>query len=472
MHDSDSKDEAELQQNSELSSSTAAPSMPPLYAHQQATILRNRSSPILFDTSDPGTGKTRAHAVAFEERRKQGGKCALVLAPKSILRTAWEKDVRSFTSLQTSVAFAENRAEAFAKPADVYVTNTDAVSWLAKQPKSFFGKFDTLIVDESTFFKHHTSARSRALAKIAPLFTYRSLLTGTPNSNGICDVWHQLYVLDEGARLGKSFYAFRGACCTPKQVGPSTNMVQWQDKPGVEASVSGLIADITIRNKLEDCVDIPENYEYAVAYTLPQKLLDAYDALKQDAIIQLSTGKISAANAAVLTRKLLQVASGAVYEADDIYHVLSIDRYEYVLDLVQQRSRSVVFFEWKHERDQLTNLASKRGITYAYIDGSVSTAERTRITNAYQAGFYDTIFLHPQSAAHGITLTAGVSTIWTHPTYNLEHFIQGNRRVYRAGQSKKTETVVVVADETLEPKVFQALTSKNLKMLNLLEMLV
>jgi SNF2 family DNA or RNA helicase len=248
-------------------------------------------------------------------------------------------------------------------------------------------------------------------------------------------------------------------------------MVQWQDKPGIEASVSGLIADITIRNKLEDCVDIPENHEYAVPYCLPQKLFDAYNTLKEDALLQLSSGKISGTNAAVLARKLLQVASGAVYESDDVYHVLSTERYEYVLDLVSQRSRSVVFFEWKHERDQLTEIASKRGITYAYIDGSVSIADRTRITNAYQAGFYQTLFLHPQSAAHGITLTAGTSTIWTHPTYNLEHFIQGNRRVYRAGQTRRTETIVVVADDTLEPKVFQALTSKSTKMLNLLEML-
>ena len=445
------------------------PSVPPLFAHQAATI--NHQSPILFDTSDPGTGKTRAHAERFWGHRKAGGKCALVIAPKSILRSAWAQDIHRFTGLSTSVAYAANREEAFKFPADIYITNTDATVWLVKQPKSFFDKFDTLIVDESTFFKHHTSARSRALAKICKLFDRKALLTGTPNTNGISDVWHQIFLLDGGQRLGSSFYAFRAACCTPKQVGPSTQMVQWVDKPGIESSVSALIADITVRNRLEDCIDIPENHTYVSPFYLDPRVAKAYEVFKQDAVLQLTGGNISAVNAAVLAKKLLQICSGSVYESESSYHVLDSSRYEYVLDLVEQRQHSVVFFEWRHERDQLTEYAAKRGLTYAYIDGTVSDSDRTSIVDNFQKGFYRTIFLHPQSAGHGITLTRGTSTIWTHPTYNLEHFTQGNRRVYRAGQTMRTETIVVIADGTLEKRVYEALVNKNAKMSDLLEML-
>ena len=103
----------------------------------------------VLDASDPGTGKTRVQIELFKARRANGGGVALVIAPKSLLRSAWEDDFKKFSpGTIVSVATALNREKAFATPADVYVTNTDAVNWLAKQPKKFFERFDTLIVDE------------------------------------------------------------------------------------------------------------------------------------------------------------------------------------------------------------------------------------------------------------------------------------------------------------------------------------
>lgn len=84
---------------------------------------------------------------------------------------------------------------------------------------------------------------------------------------------------------------------------------------------------------------------------------------------------------------------------------------------------------------------------------------------------YKVLFAHPQSAAHGLTLTKGTTTIWASPTYNLEHFQQGNRRIYRAGQTQKTETVVILAEDTCEQKVYDALMNKNVRMDTLLDLM-
>ena len=81
------------------------------------------------------------------------------------------------------------------------------------------------------------------------------------------------------------------------------------------------------------------------------------------------------------------------------------------------------------------------------------------------------LLAHPQSAAHGLTLTKGTATIWASPTYNLEHFLQGNRRIYRAGQTQKTETIMVLASGTVEDKVFQSLQEKDARQGNLLDLL-
>ena len=81
------------------------------------------------------------------------------------------------------------------------------------------------------------------------------------------------------------------------------------------------------------------------------------------------------------------------------------------------------------------------------------------------------LLAHPQSAAHGLTLTKGTSTIWASPTYNLEHFIQGNKRIYRAGQTEKTETVVVIAPGTIEEHIFNVLQTKDARQTSMLDLL-
>lgn len=445
---------------------------PTLFSHQVESIKFFSNTPIGLDASDPGTGKTRTAIELFAERRRRGEGAALIIAPKSLLRSAWEDDFAKFApNVKVSVAFASNREKAFMREADVYVTNHDAVKWLAGKPNTFFKKFDTLIIDEISAFKHHTSQRSKALNKIKGHFTKRYGLTGTPNSNTICDVWHPMFILDNGKRLGKSFFHFRSSVCIPEQVGPQPNMLKWKDKPGAEEAVSMLMKDITIRHKFEDCLSIPENHLYSVNYHLSPVQYINYKRMEKDAIVNLQSGVVDAVNAAAVTTKLLQISSGAVYDGAAVAHTVDTGRYELVADLVEQRDHCIVFFLWEHQKKNMIKEFEARGITYVVMDGGTSDNARAEAVKLYQQGFYKVMLAHPQSAAHGLTLTRGTSTIWCSPTYNLEHFVQGNRRIYRAGQTQKTETVVVVAPGTLEDHVFKVLMDKDKKQLDLLALL-
>lgn len=450
--------------------------IPPLFAHQQQTVQLLGTSSIVLDLSDPGTGKTRSALVGFHNHFLQDGKKALVLAPKSILKSAWGNDITKFLPGTTySIAYASNRAQAFENEANIYITNIDATVWLAKQKPIFFAKFSTIIIDEGTFFKHHTSARSKALAKITKYFKYRELMTGTPNSNTITDIWHQVFLLDEGQRLGKSFYGFRSTACIPKQIGPAANMVKWTDRPGVHEAVASLLSDITIRHNFEECTDIPANQEYTVSFELSTRHRNDYEDLRKNSVLELRTGDVTAIHAASLTTKLLQVASGAAYgdslTGKSTYHVIDTERYELVIDLAMQREHSIVFFLWTHQRDELIKQATNNKLSYAIIDGNTSDTQREEIVAMYQKGFYRILFAHPASAAHGLTLVKGTATIWASPPYNLDWFVQGNRRIYRTGQTLKTQTIIVLAKGTLEEKVYESLMAKNINMQTLLGML-
>lgn len=447
--------------------------------HQEASLKHDATTPNVFDMSDPGTGKTAVRVWAFATRRRKRGGCALVLAPRSLVRVAWAADFAKFApDMVVSVATALNRAAAFGAAADVYITNHDAVKDLLKLPKSYWAKFDELIVDESTAYKHHTSQRSKAVIKLAhmrntakkKIFKHRSVLTATPTSNGITDIWNQAYLLDEGERLGPNFYQFRNTVCIPTQVGRSQHAINWSDKEGAEEAVFGLLSEIVVRHKFEDCVDIPATHKYTVDYDLVPKQRKVYDEMQISQMMALALGPITAINAAAVATKLLQIASGAVYDNAGKYHVVDTGRYETLIEMASVRKHPLMLFFWDHQKVLLAEEATKRGLSYCVFDGDANDFQRNQMVLDYQAGKYDLMLGHPKTVAHGLTLTRGTSVIWPGPTYNLEWWKQANRRQARIGQTEKTEVVTLIAPGTIEEKVYAICEGKDGRMTNLLDL--
>ena len=444
--------------------------------HQVKSLLHADSHEVVFDTSDTGTGKTAVPIWQYAKLRgRRGVGKMLVLCPRTLMHSAWETDIRKFApDLKVVLCPANKREVRFAADADIYIVNHDATKWLIKQKKAFWEKFEggLLVIDESPAYKHHTSLRTRAAFKVRDHFKYVRALTATPNSNTIADVWAQVYILDYGKRLGNSFFKFRDAVCAPVQtVEHNPDAVKWMDMEGAEEAVFGLLHDITIRHRREDCIDLPSNIIYTMPYQLTANQMKAYLELEHTQILSLEQGrKLTAVSASAVATKLLQVASGAVYSELGEYSVVDNARYEFVADLVAERPRSLVFFLWKHQRAGLIKEFEKRGFKYAVIDGTASDRARAEAVLAYQLGELDAILAHPASAAHGLTLTAGQSTIWCSPTYNLEHFVQGSQRQNRIGQKLKTETIVVVAEGTIEQEVYDKMLVKDARMKNLLEL--
>lgn len=458
--------------------------IPERWAHQDESykfaIRRDR----IFDASDPGTGKTRVHLEVWFKRYERGrGSKLLVLAPKSLLESAWGEDITKFLPIGVTyvIARAQNREKMFDEEADIYITNTDAAKWLAKKDAGWFvrkfGHRPTLLVDEITSFKHRTSARSKALRKIAEHFEYRTGLTGTPNSNTILDLWHQMLIIDDGELLGRSFARFRNTACD-YQRNPFGG--KWLDKPGIEDAVAKRINKLCIRHQFDECMDIPPNHQYVVHFDIPAPLRRHYDNMVREAILFLEEqGTVSAINEGALRTKLLQIASGAVYGDDDkgrrrdpTYKLLDTGRYSLVADLVEQRDHSVVFYNWKHQREELCSEFRKRGISHATLDGNTPDTQREEIVQAYQSGEYQVLAMHPKTGAHGLTLTRGRATIIASPFDEADFLKQAVHRIWRGGQEHKTETILVEARGCrVEQRVYANLLRKTKRMESLLDIL-
>lgn len=440
-------------------------SIPAPYAHQKTTtdfIVKTKRCLI---TSDPGTGKTRA---VLDAHVILGGK-TLVLAPLSILEAAWGEDINKFQpQIKYGVAYAKNRAKIFEDDTnEMVITNFEAVNFLQKNTH-LLKKFDTIVIDEFTAFKNREAKRSKNLSKIISCFTNRIAMSGTPNSNTILDIWHPVVLVDGGERLGTRFYAFRHQACTPKFNGFAN---EWIDKPGIEEAVANKLSDISIRFALSDCIDLPDNIVRTVNTKLTPNVQKQYKTLADESVLYTKSGTVNAVHAAARVKKLLQLVTGAVYDEDGVVQFVHQERYDIVMTLVGQRAHSLVAFNWKHERDALVELAQKEGYTFEVIDGSVPAERRKDIVSRYQAGQIKVLFCHPQSAGHGLTLTKASTVIWCSPTYNAEHYQQFNQRIYRAGQTQKTETILIQARNTWEPEVYKKLNTKLGRMENLLHIL-
>ncbi|NDG53402.1 MAG: DEAD/DEAH box helicase [Flavobacteriia bacterium] len=284
--------------------------IPAAYEHQSKTsdfILANKRCLI---TSDPGTGKTRSVLDAITN---QPGK-TLVLAPLSILEASWAEDIQKFQpSIKYGIAYAKNRKKIFEDTElEMVITNFEAVNFLCKNPHYLKG-FSTLVIDEFTAFKNREAQRSKNLKSIIHHFNNRIAMSGTPNSNSILDLWHPVYLIDDGKHLGDRFWSYRSQVCTPKFNGFAN---EWIDKPGIEQVVADKLSDISIRYALTDCIDLPDNIVRNVYTKLSPQISKLYKTLAEESVLYTRTGTINAINAAARVKKLLQLVSGAIYDEE------------------------------------------------------------------------------------------------------------------------------------------------------------
>jgi SNF2 family DNA or RNA helicase len=285
-----------------------------------------------------------------------------------------------------------------------------------------------------------------------------------------------MLIIDDGQLLGESFARFRNTVCN-YQRNPFGG--KWIDLPGVEEAVAKRISGITLRHQFDECMDIPENHQYTVKFDMSPIHRIRYEQMVSEAILFLEEGVVTAINQGVLRTKLLQIASGAVYGDDDqgrrrdpTYVLINRDRYILIADLVAARDHSVVFFNWKHQREELKAEFNARGITYGVLDGNTPDGERETLVREFQDGNIQCLAMHPKTGAHGLTLTRGRATIIASPFDEADLLKQAIHRIYRGGQQHKTETILVQARGCrVEQRVYDNLLQKTDRMETLLEIL-
>ncbi len=437
------------------------------HGYQQAAIEWIYEHPACGLFLDMGLGKTVTTLTALRGIiYDYGDICrALVIAPKRVAEETWPAELAKWDHLadltySLVAGSRKDRLAALDTGADIDIIGRDNISWLVDH----YGKawpYDAIVIDELSSFKSHQSKRFKALKKVRPLSKRVIGLTGTPAPNSYIDLWPQLYLLDRGARLGKTISIFRDQFCLGKRW-PSMPVTLYEIRPGAEPEIDKQISDICISMSAADYLDMPDRTYIELPVTLPAQAMRHYKAMAKDAVMDLGGETITAANAAVLSGKLLQLANGFAYIMptydQQILHDEKLKALEELIEAAQGEP-VLVFYQFKSDLDRIRAV-----FDYA------KTIDDDNIVAKWNAGKVPLLLLHPQSAGHGLNLQQGGRIIaWFGLPWSLEYYQQANARLYRQGQEKPVRIYHIIAKGTIDERVLEVLSGKDKRQADLLE---
>ena len=431
------------------------------HPYQAYCISRLLSDPALGLYLDMGLGKTviTLTAIADLEYNRLQVSRALVIAPKKVAEATWQREAGKWDHLRhlrfsTVLGSEAKRVRALNTPADVWVINRENVPWLVEYCRNAW-PFDMVVIDESSSFKNHKAKRFKALTWVRKYIRRMVELTGTPAPNGLLDLWAQIYLLDEGQRLGKRVTQFRERYFDPDQ---RTRDVVYSYKPkdGADSAIRQLIGDICVSMKAEDYIILPDCTYDDIPVMLDTKAKTAYERLEREMLLQVDESTIDAGSAAVLTNKLLQLCNGAVYDGQrqtvEIHRCKSDAFLEAVEALDGQPA--LVFYNFQHDLERLETALAGSGLRVRRLTGPADEA-------AWNGREIDILLAHPASCAYGLNLQQGGNhVIWFGLNWSLELYQQANKRLHRQGQASKVIIHHLVVADGVDEDVIAALNDK------------
>ena len=396
----------------------------------------------------------------------------LVIAPLRVCSSVWPEEREKwdgFDFLQMSVVIgsAKQREAALNTPADVYVINRENLKWLTAylEKRQLPCPFDMVVIDELSSFKNHQSQRWRALRKVRPQIKRIVGLTGTPTSNGLMDLWAETFLIDKGVRLGRFIGRYREAYFKASGMNPYTGVVfNYVPLPGAEEAIYSKISDITVSMKALDYLDMPECVMVNHSVEMDAKERTVYDSMKKELLVDLDGEMIDAANAAVLSGKLLQMANGAIYNDQKEMKVLHNRKLDMLVDLIEQANQQnvMVAYWYQHDHQRIREFLTEQGYNPRDLKTDQDIAD-------WNAGKIQIGLVSPASMGHGVNAQRGGHIlIYFSLVWSLELYQQTNARLWRQGQKDVVTIHHIVTRNTVDEDVLKALKHKDTTQQNLI----
>jgi SNF2 family DNA or RNA helicase len=430
--------------------------------YQEYATQRIIDTPYIGLFLEMGLGKTVSTLTAIDLLLNDyfdAGR-VLVIAPLRVAEDTWPREIEKWDHLghlriSKVLGTVKERRRALKADADIWIINRENVEWLVSEYGSKW-PFDTVVIDELSSFKNHQSKRFRALRRVRPMIKRVVGLTGTPAPNGLIDLWPQIYLLDQGERLGKTVSGFRDRYFLPGK--RSGHVVyEWKEKQESEQRIYEAVSDIVVSMKAEDWLELPEKIERTIPIKLSDQARDLYKKLERDLLLPYADADVVASTAAVLSNKLLQMASGAVYDEErgvKLIHDAKLDALEDIIEAANGKP-VMVFYNYQHSLDRIQRRFPQARTLRKGKDGN----EDIRAWNNDEISL---LLLHPKSAGHGLNLqeSSCQTLVWFDQIWSLEEYQQADARVHRQGQTNRIVVMRLVAEGTMDEEAIAAIERK------------
>lgn len=434
------------------------------FQHQKQTASFLTLHKRCFVLNEAGTGKTASAAWAADYLMKIGKvRRVLIICPLSIMSSAWQSDLlKTVMSRRVEVAYgnAKVRRAAVEGDAEFVIINYDGVEVV--QDEIIAGGFDLVICDEATNLKNTSTRRWKLINKIIKPDTRLWLMTGTPAAQSPLDAYG-LAKLVCPEKIPRTKGAWQDL--TMQKI----TQYKWIPKPKAKEIVHAALQP-AIRFTKDECLDLPEAMYMTRDVNLTAQQLKYYEKLRKEMLFTASGEEVTAINAATQLQKLLQISGGAVYtDENDVLEFDVSNRLNVLEEVLEQAEhKALVFVPYRHTIDVVKQFLDKKGLSVEVINGDVPVGKRTDIFQRFQQHPDPKVLvIQPQSASHGVTLTAADNIIFWSPVMSVETYLQCIARIDRVGQKNKM-TVWHLQGSPIERKIYKALQEKK----NLHEQLV
>lgn len=396
---------------------------------------------------DPGLGKTIISLWVLDTLKALGEvRKTLIVAPKRVVYTVWPNEIKDKGfDLTYSIVHGPKKADRLKADADIYLTTSDGVVWLRDQDV----EFDLSIIDESTSFKSWSSLRSKAIRKIKLGKTI--ILTGTPASDKLGDIYPQVYLVDRGKSLGENITRFR----YKYQMQGGFEMREWVMRPDMVDQLYKDIAPCCIQLKAEDHLQMPELIYNDIFVELPPKVRKIYDEMEEELFAELESGEsLLSLSDGSKYNTLRQIASGGAYYTNDNGDRVAVELHDEKVDALSELVDELngkpllVAYVYNHELARIR----KRFPKCSVINGETSGKECQAIIDGWKNGKVKLLVCQFRAMSHGIDglQSAGRDVCWYTLCDSGESHSQLNRRLYRQGQVGSVRVHYLLARKTLD----------------------
>jgi SNF2 family DNA or RNA helicase len=455
------------------------------YAHQITALEKSWNKAHFAYFMEMGTGKSKVLidniAMLYDKGKING---ALIVAPKGVYQNWFDIEIPNHMPTHIEKKMVLWKAsfmkgnEIVSKEVDalfetgtdlhILVMNVEALS--TKNGVTFANKFlschETLMaIDESTTIKNPDAIRTRSIVQLGRSAKYRRILTGSPVTKSPLDLYKQCEFLNEGLLDYTSYYAFKSRYSVLRTANFGGRSVQIVVGYKNLNELSERIEQFSYRVLKEDCLDLPSYSFTKRIIQLSKEQQKIYQSMKQLALAQQNGKLMTTATALVQLMRLHQITCGHFKSDDGTIQKIKNERLDALMDILSEvENKAVIWAHYKYDIEVIVEAIKKEYGPDSYVTYYGDTPSEIRQNNIklFQDENSKVRFLigTPQTGGYGITLTAGNVMIYYSNGYDLEKRTQSEARINRAGQKRKMTYIDIIAEDTVDEKIVDALRKK------------